>query len=56
MKLKPLLLLLATSTAFADQKPPPNVTWIGPVDPDGPDCSGDCHFNQYTLDIKYPLS
>ncbi len=31
-----LLLALATSTALAQPKKPVNLTWIGPVDPDGP--------------------
>ena len=24
--------------------------------PDGPDCDGDCHYNQYTIIVAYPLA
>jgi hypothetical protein len=26
------------------------------LDPDGPDCGGQCRYNRYTLDIKFPLA
>ena len=37
---------------------PPTGTYFVRVasDPSGPDCNGDCHFNQYTLSIHFPLN
>lgn len=37
---------------------PPTGTYFVRVtaDRDGPDCGGDCHFNQYTLSIDFPLN
>ncbi|HLU67929.1 MAG TPA: hypothetical protein VKZ63_16705 [Kofleriaceae bacterium] len=26
------------------------------AEPDGPDCDGDCHHNQYTIEVTYPLA